>query len=214
VTGEKETAAAKSCAGYVLAGGASSRFGADKALAQLGGKTMLARMRELLGSVAKDVRIVAASAEYGDGSIRAVPDRWPGEGPLGGIITALEDAREREASTTHCLIVSCDMPFLNAQWLEYLSAYAASHEAEIVAPRSRQGLEPLCACWRVGAAEPLRQLFESGMRKITDAFAHVRTEILDEEHWKRFDSADRLFWNMNTQQDYENAVKVLEQESQ
>lgn len=209
---EKTIAPAASLAGYVLVGGASSRFGSDKALAQLGGKTMLARMCELLRSVVKDVGVVAASATYDGAGAQVVPDRWPGEGPLGGIITALEDARTRDSSTTHCLIVSCDMPFLNAEWLAYLSAYATSHEADIVAPRSQSGVEPLCACWQTRSAERVRQLFEEGVRKITDVFAHTKTEILDEGHWKRFDKADRLFWNMNTPKDYQKALSVLLQE--
>jgi hypothetical protein len=37
-------------------------------------------------------------------------------------------------------------------------------------------------------------------------------EILDETHWKRFDSAGRLFWNMNTPLDYQEAVRMWETE--
>lgn len=212
MTGENEIITAVSCAGYILAGGASSRFGSDKALAQLSGKTMLARMHELLGRVARDVRVVAASANYGDGSMQMVPDRWPGEGPLGGIITALEDARERDASTTHCLIASCDMPFLTHEWLTYLCQRAAASDAEVVVPQSAQGLEPLCACWRTTGLGALTSGFEEGVRKVTEGMKRLRMEVLDEAHWKRFDSAGRLFGNMNTPQDYEDAVKVLSQE--
>jgi len=34
-------------------------------------------------------------------------------------------------------------------------------------------------------------------------------EVLDETHWKRFDSAGQLFWNMNTPQDYESALRTF-----
>jgi GTP:adenosylcobinamide-phosphate guanylyltransferase len=37
-------------------------------------------------------------------------------------------------------------------------------------------------------------------------------EVLDETHWKRFDTADRLFWNMNTLSDYNEAKRILEAE--
>jgi len=37
-------------------------------------------------------------------------------------------------------------------------------------------------------------------------------EVLDETHWKRFDIADRLFWNMNTLSDYDEAKRILEAE--
>jgi hypothetical protein len=38
----------------------------------------------------------------------------------------------------------------------------------------------------------------------------VRTEVLDESVWKRFDSAGRLFWNMNTPADFEEAQRLWE----
>lgn len=41
---------------------------------------------------------------------------------------------------------------------------------------------------------------------------HLRMEVLDETQWKRFDSAGRLFWNMNTPADYEEALRLLEAE--
>jgi hypothetical protein len=36
----------------------------------------------------------------------------------------------------------------------------------------------------------------------------LRMEVLDETHWKRFDSAGRLFWNMNTLEDYAAAQQM------
>jgi hypothetical protein len=46
------------------------------------------------------------------------------------------------------------------------------------------------------------------VRKVTEAMKRLRMEILDETHWKRFDSAGRLFWNMNTPQDYQEALQM------
>ena len=102
------------------------------------------------------------------------------------------------------------MPFLTREWLSYLIAAAVASDAEIVIPRSTYGLEPLCACWRTSAASSLRPIFDEGVRKVTDAMKRLRVEILDETHWKRFDSAGRLFWNMNTQQDYQSALQMWE----
>jgi molybdopterin-guanine dinucleotide biosynthesis protein A len=55
----------------------------------------------------------------------------------------------------------------------------------------------------------LRAAFESGVRKVTQGLQHVTTEVLDEADWKRFDSAGRLFWNMNTPADYKEASRNL-----
>jgi hypothetical protein len=37
-------------------------------------------------------------------------------------------------------------------------------------------------------------------------------EVVDEADWERFDTAGRLFWNMNTAADYNEAKRNLEAE--
>ena len=199
--------------GYVMAGGASSRFGFDKARAELNGQPMLARMCRLVEDVTEFVSVVAAFGRYKDLGERAVNDNWPGEGPLGGIITALMDAHARNHRPTWCLIVGCDMPFLTRDWLIYLKDRALVSEANVVAPQSALGLEPLCACWHTEATGKLQYAFEDGVRKITEAMKRVATEVVDEADWKRFDKEGRLFWNMNTQPEYEEARRILEAEA-
>jgi molybdopterin-guanine dinucleotide biosynthesis protein A len=85
--------------------------------------------------------------------------------------------------------------------------------AQVVAPRSSIGLEPLCACWRADAAAAIRTSFDAGTRKVTEAMKRLPMEVLDEPVWKRFDSDNRLFWNMNTPDDYEAARRILETEN-
>lgn len=196
--------------GYVLAGGGSTRFGRDKALAEAGGKPMLVRMCELLRSVASEVTVIADPEKYSSLGFNCVADRWPGGGPLGGIITALEHAGARKKSPGWNLLVSCDMPFLTREWLAYLAGRALKSSSQVVLPESAHGPEPLCACYRTDAGLALRAAFERGVRKITDALKQMTTEVLDEADWKRFDSAGRLFWNMNTLADYEEARRILE----
>jgi molybdopterin-guanine dinucleotide biosynthesis protein A len=205
--------ASRPAIGYVLAGGASSRFGQDKALAELGGKAVLERMLELLkGSGVREEVVVGSEAKYGRFGARCLDDEWPGEGPLGGIITALHNAGVNKYGYRWCLILSCDMPFMTSDWLRFLAQRASASSAEAIVPRSTQGWEPLCACWRVSAAEIILPSFEAGTRKVTDALNALHVEVLDERDWKRFDTNERLFWNMNTQADYEEAVRMLKSE--
>jgi molybdopterin-guanine dinucleotide biosynthesis protein A len=198
--------------GYVLAGGGSTRFGRDKALVEIGGTPMLLRMRDLLRSVTKQVEVIAPARRYAGLDVSGLPDRWNGQGPLAGIITALLTSRESGAGAEWNLIVGCDMPFLTREWLSYLVERALASAAEVVSPRSASGLEPLCACWRTSGAAKLQNVFDGGVRKITEAMKTVSMEIIDERDWKRFDSAGRLFWNMNTAKDYDQAKKLLEAE--
>jgi len=194
----------------VLAGGGSTRFGRDKALARIGDEALLARLCAVMRRATPSVMIIGSREKYAAFGADCVADRWPGEGPLGGIITALLATSETDGEWN--IVIGCDMPFLTREWLTYIVQRALASEAEVVVPRSTHGLEPLCACWRTIAAAKLQRAFEGGVRKVTEAMKHLSMEVLDETHWKRFDSADRLFWNMNTPGDYEEAKRILEAE--
>jgi len=199
------------CAGFVLAGGYSTRFGRDKALVEIGGKPVLVRMCGLVAeSVTPNVRVIGAPSKYEILGVKCVDDRWPGEGPLGGIITALMDAGKTAATPEWNLIIGCDLPFMVKEMLAVCVGQARKSDADVVVPKSASGLEPLCACWRTDCAARLLAAFEQGTRKVTEAMKHLRMEILDETHWKRFDNGGRLFWNMNTVAEYEEAKRLLE----
>ena len=177
---------------------------------------MLSRLCAKVGETTAGVAIIGDRDRYGAFGVTFIADRWPGEGPLGGIITALAASAQSSGSEvggpTWNLVVGCDMPFLTREWLTFLVQRALASSSDVVVPESRQGLEPLCACWRTDAGATLRLAFDRGTRKISEAMKHLRVEILDERHWKRFDSAGRLFWNMNTPADYEEARRLMEAE--
>jgi molybdenum cofactor guanylyltransferase len=202
------TPQATGTAAYIMAGGGSTRFGQDKARATLGGRPMLTRMCDLLSAVTASIRIVAPPSRYEFATAPVIPDRWPGEGPLGGIVTALLHTSAQEPNTAWNVIISCDLPFLTPEFLTYLRDFAQASSAKAVVPESSQGREPLCACWHTSSASQLQCAFESGMRRVNDALKLLNAEVLDELHWKRFDSAGRLFWNMNTPTDYAEAQRI------
>jgi molybdenum cofactor guanylyltransferase len=200
----------RSVRGYVQAGGGSTRFGKDKALVELGGKTMLARTVDLVSSLCGNVKIIATSGKYPGAPAEVLADGWPGQGPLGGILTALLHTGETLPQADWNLILSCDMPFLTQDWLGFLCERAVQSKAQVVVPESAIGLEPLCACWRTEAAAEVQSAFESGVRKVTQAMKLLRMEVLDETLWKRFDTNGHLFWNMNTPEDFEEARRIIE----
>jgi molybdenum cofactor guanylyltransferase len=202
--------------GFVLAGGASRRFGRDKALVEFDGEPLIARLcRISQAATAENLRIIGDAEKYAQFGAECIPDRWPGEGPLGGIITALMATEVGDGvsdQNSWSLIVGCDMPFLTIEWLQHLASRAIASKAEVVVPESTYGLEPLCACWRVSAAPALTRLFNGGVRRVTDAMKQLRMEVLDAADWKRFDNLNRLFWNMNTPADHDEAIRMLKTE--
>ena len=108
------------------------------------------------------------------------------------------------------LILGCDLPFLTPDFLAFFLNQAESSFAQVIVPQSESGLEPLCAAWHSTALPVIQAAFDSGVRKVTDAMKKLPMEVLDESVWKRFDTHNRLFWNMNTPEDYEEARRILE----
>jgi molybdopterin-guanine dinucleotide biosynthesis protein A len=195
-----------SIAGFILAGGESSRMGVDKGLLEIAGVPMIARAARLVESaVGSPVLLVGTPQKYRGLGLRAIADDWPGCGPLGGIATAL-----RASDAEWNLIVACDLPYLTREWLEYLLQRARdSAEEAVVArnltPANKRGAEPLCAMYHKCSEPELRRALERGVRKVTDGLAELRVEMIEPAKWKGFDSDGLLFKNVNTPADYEAA---------
>jgi len=95
--------------GAILAGGQSTRFGSDKALAPMltTGISFLERACQTLAAVAARVIVVGRQEIPQYAGIEAIPDRSPGQGPVGGVLTALD-----VTSTPLLVVISCDQPLL------------------------------------------------------------------------------------------------------
>ncbi len=173
------------CSGYVLAGGRSSRMGRDKARLPF-------REGELVAAVAHAVARAAGNVTLvGHPQLTAIPDRYPGEGPLGGILTALH-----HTSTEWNLIVACDMPQLSAAFLGELLAQALRSPASVLLPHGPDGLpQPLCAVYRRRALAALEVHFARGVRKVTAALVGIAVERLAVAELA-------LFQNVNTPEDW------------
>lgn len=91
--------------GVVLAGGLSSRFGSDKALAEWDGGNLLTRAVDQLRGWCDHVVIAGRQA----GPAPCLPD-WPrpGMGPLAGIAAALHFAQDE----TYAAVLSCGVDSL------------------------------------------------------------------------------------------------------
>jgi molybdenum cofactor guanylyltransferase len=187
--------------GYVLAGGRSSRMGRDKAMLEIDGVTMIDRAIDLIRGVGIEPVVVGRTGKT-DRSLRAsvIDDDWPGAGPLGGIATALRDSQ-----APWNLLIACDMPYLTAEWLEFLMGRANGSTADAIMPMNERGPEPLCAVYAKHGESAIRAGLDEGLRKVTDGLARLRVTYLESSEWKAFDSDGFLFKNMNEPADYEEA---------
>jgi molybdenum cofactor guanylyltransferase len=187
-------------AGFILAGGESTRMGRSKAALELEGVPMLLRTARLVETVAETPAVVGNVTGTDSFGLAIIVDNWPGMGPLGGIATAL-----RTSSNPWNLIVACDLPYLTTAWLEFLVARALASQADAVVPTNTRGAEPLCAMYHKRCEASIRAALERGVRKVTDGLLDVLVELIDPFEWKAFDSEGLLFKNMNSPEDYEEA---------
>jgi molybdenum cofactor guanylyltransferase len=191
-------------AGFLLAGGQSSRMGRDKALLEFDGEPLLLRTARLIESAVGSAAVIADPKAYAALGVRAVADDFPGAGPLGAIATAL-----RASQAPWNLVVACDLPYLKKEWLEHLIARALASRADVVAPMNERGPEPLCAVYHKSAESAIRAALARGTRKVIEALRALRVDSIEPAEWKAFDPDGMLFKNMNSPADYEEAAARL-----
>jgi molybdopterin-guanine dinucleotide biosynthesis protein A/rhodanese-related sulfurtransferase len=173
----------------VLVGGASRRYGRDKALAEVRGRAMAAIALEALDGAGATESFTVGGDDRGLG-VRHVPDRHPGSGPLGGLLTACS-ATERSI----IVVLACDLPEITAPVVRALvdSLCAAVDSNAAVAFSARA--EPLCAAYRVVGVEPIAtELFEAGERSMQS--------LLDRIRWLAVPVAPRSVVNVNSPHDH------------
>lgn len=192
-----------SCA--VLAGGASSRFGSDKALLRLGDETLIQRVVGRLSQVSNDVLIVGNHLHrFGDLGVRLVEDAVPGTGAFGGIYTAVLECHHE-----YVFCVACDMPFLNLNLIRYLFLLSAGYDA--VMPYVRGEPEPLHAIYGKTCAPAMKAALDRGERRIISFLPQVRVRDVHDDEIRILDPELRSFFNINVPEDWERIRAIFEQ---
>ncbi len=177
---------------FILAGGKSTRMGADKAFVELQGRTLLERTLELARGVAGEVRIVGDRAKFA-AFAPVVEDVFPGCGPLGGIHAAL-----RASQTDLNLMLAVDLPLMSPAPLQYLVTRARGTPATVTAAWANGGWQPLCAVYRRQFAEPAEQALRAGKYKIAPLFAPDCTQLVSEQELADAGFSADIFRNVNT----------------
>jgi molybdopterin-guanine dinucleotide biosynthesis protein A len=161
-------------AGAILAGGASRRMGRIKALIEVDGIPMAQRVASALTSGGcGDIAIVGGSmSDLAALSLPVVADDAPGEGPLGGVITALRHFTE----ASHVLVTACDLPLLDAATVRNLvqAAQADPERAATVAYTNR--VEPALVVWTRASLGVVAALFADGERAVHRVIDQLDTQ--------------------------------------
>jgi molybdenum cofactor guanylyltransferase len=189
---------------YILAGGKSTRMGADKAFVMLGGRntdgrTLLGRALELARSVTSDVHIVGDSAKFAPFA-PVVDDVFRECGPLGGIHAAL-----RASQTELNLILAVDLPFVAPALLQYLIKRARQSDAAVTVAKTGGRWQPLCAVYRREFADAAEQALRAGRYRIDALFDAGRIQVIGEEELESAGFSSNMFRNLNTREELEDA---------
>lgn len=181
--------------GAVLAGGASRRMGTDKAfLAAPDGRPLVVVAAHALASAGASRTFVVGGDRSGieSAGLGWVADRHPGEGPLGGIITAL-------TVSEHDLVVvlACDMPEVDEEVPAALvDALRGTPAAGVAVALAGEREQPLTSCWRrsvaLGALEAAFAGGQRAPRHLLDELRAVRVAGLPVEHLADVDSPEDL----------------------
>jgi molybdopterin-guanine dinucleotide biosynthesis protein A len=182
-----------SVTGVIQAGGRSTRMGGDpKALMELGGRPIVARVLDVVRQVTERVLLVTNTPDlYAFLGLPMVPDVFPEGGSLGGIYSGLRAAPGDAAFT-----VACDMPFLSAPVARLVVARAG--EADVVAPRIGAQWETLHACYGKACLGPMERRLREGQLRITGFFDEVRVLAITEAEVVAVGDPARVFMNVNT----------------
>ena len=179
----------------ILAGGQASRFGGlDKSALVVDGRTIFDRQIAELSKIADEILWIGGATPRP--GTRYVADRTAGHGPLGGLHTALAEARYEVT-----IVVACDMPYVSAELLAHLAALADA--ADAVVPRTERGYHPLCAAYTRAALGPVARRVAAGLLKMSDLMADVRLRVVTAEEISLFGDRHRLLANVNTPAEYD-----------
>ncbi|MHC1578603.1 MAG: molybdenum cofactor guanylyltransferase [Dehalococcoidia bacterium] len=189
----------------ILAGGKSSRLGRSKALQVIDGKSLIQWVVDRLTSLSTEIIIVTAHGEAIPCSsavrIKTVADIYPGKGPLVGIYSGLI-----ASSSSRAIVVGCDTPFLAVGLLQYMTQICPTFN--VVVPRTKNGVEPLCAVYSKNCLAPIEELLAQNQLQISKLFGMVRVNYVEEDKVNSFDPEHLSFFNINSPTDLELARKL------
>jgi molybdopterin-guanine dinucleotide biosynthesis protein A len=180
----------------VFAGGRATRLGGvNKALLEVGGKPIIERILDAVGSLAGErIALAREGVEPLGYGLRQVPDVEPNAGVLAALANGLS-----AASGDTCLLVACDMPFVSRRLFEYALDLLDREGADIVIPRDDYGLQPMHSVYRrAPVLDAVQQAIARGDKRMNSYFPALRVRELQLDEVRALDPEGHAFTNVNT----------------
>ena len=182
-------------AGVILAGGKSSRFGSNKALALHQGAALIQGIaRKLAGLFPETLLVTNTPEDYGFLGWPMVADHYHNCGPLAGIHAAL-----RTVSQPRAFICGCDMPLVNPELIRFLCELDGDHDMAL--PWLDEGPEPLYAVYSKNGLAVIESHLAKKQCKIGTLYEKLRIRKVTAEEILQILPDFTTFQNINHQHD-------------
>ena len=182
----------KGISGVILAGGLSTRFGSNKALAIVNGKPLIQNVADLMSSLFAECLLVTNTPEeYEFLSLPMTSDRYKGSGPLAGIHAALQ-----EVSEPRVFVVACDMPNLSPELISYICRIN-EQQYDAIIPMLEKGQEPLFGIYHKRALPVIDKCLQQNACQIISVLEGLRVRRISEQEVISITDNLNCFKNIN-----------------
>ena len=193
--------------GLLLAGGASTRMGGgDKALRDVGGRTLLDRVIVQLAPQCESLVLSSNDdpSRWKFFDLPVIADGIAGrQGPLAGISAGLDWVGVHRPHIAWVVSVSTDCPFLPVDLVARLHEARRAAHAPLAVAASGGRIHPVVALWQVSLRDDLREALDQGLRK---AGAFVARYDYATAQWPA--APYDPFFNVNTPDDLAEAARL------
>ncbi len=195
------------CTGVILAGGLNKRFsGKNKAFIHFGNRRVIDNIYDVFKSVFDEIILVTNQPlSYLEWNVNIVTDVYPVRSSLTGIQAGLFYAR-----TPYIFVTACDTPFLKKEMVEMIVSHI-DPGAAVVIPETAKGTEQLCAAYSKTCLSLMERQIKEKKFQIKKMFEKIRVKKIPENRLRQADPELMSFFNINTDADYSEARKWLEQ---
>ena len=192
--------------GAVLAGGKSQRFGEDKSQVKLNGKFLIDYILSEIIDEFKEILIVSNNQikfkNYDN--ISLTNDFKKDQGPLGGVLSAMKWAKEKNNKYKWISTFPVDTPFFKKEILQKFLSEINSEESKLFFIKSNNTRHNIFGIWSIDLMKKLENDLNEGQRKVELWANSVGVKVIDIEFIN-----DDPFFNINTKKDLEKAKEKI-----
>ena len=193
--------------GVVLAGGKSQRFGEDKSQVKLHGKILIDYILTEIIDQFNEILIVTNNHIMFNNSdkISITKDVIEGQGPLGGVLTAMKWIKNNNKNYKWISTFPSDTPFFTKRELKIFYENIDIEKDKLFFIKNKNTRHNIFGLWSLDLLDKLELDLKKGERKVEVWANSVDVKIVDVD----FDEKDPFF-NINTKEDLEKAYKMME----